>query len=224
MLVTLVRAFIIYLVVTAIMRLMGKREIGQLQPTELIIMLLISELVTIPLEDNEIPLMNSLAAVAVLAFIEIAVSAVSLKSKKFRSVMQGNPVIIIREGIIDQKQMKELRMTVDDLLFALRQKDVFDIESVQYAIIESSGAMSVLLKSSARAVSVCEAGIEPANDSYPALIIADGKLNESALKTTCLSPNKLEEVLKKENATVKDIFLMTADNRHNLRVIKKQNI
>ncbi|MDR3345416.1 MAG: DUF421 domain-containing protein [Oscillospiraceae bacterium] len=222
MLLSLIRALIIYVIITAIMRLMGKRQIGELQPTELIIMMLLSELVAIPLEDNEIPLMNSLAAVAVLACVEVISSVIGMKSKRFRSVVQGHAVILIREGVIDQKEMKTLRLTVDDLLLALRQKDVFDIETVQYAILETSGQLSVLLKAEERPAAVKDTGAQVQADSFPALLIADGKLNSSALRDAEMTRKELDRLLKSEKAQISDVFLLTADRRRNTRLVRKE--
>ncbi|MDR1410194.1 MAG: DUF421 domain-containing protein [Oscillospiraceae bacterium] len=222
MLLSLIRALIIYVLITAVMRLMGKRQIGELQPTELIIMMLLSELVAIPLEDNEIPLMNSLAAVAVLACVEVVSSVIGMKSKRFRSIVQGHPVILIREGVIDQKEMKSLRLTVDDLLLSLRQKDIFDIQTVQYAIWETSGQLSVLLKSEERPAAVKDTGAQAQGDSFPALLIADGKLNASALRDAEMTRKELDTLLKSKKAKISDVFLLTADNRRNIRLVRKE--
>jgi len=221
MLISLVRALIIYLLIAAVMRLMGKRQIGELQPTELVIMLMISELVAIPLEDNEIPLMNSLVAVAVLACIEVVASVISMKSKRVRSMLHGHPVILIREGVIDQKEMKNLRLTVEDLLLSLRQKDVFDLDTVQYAIMETGGQLSVLLKSEERPASVKDIGAQAEKDAYPALLISDGKLNSSALSDAGMTRKELEVLLKREKAQINEVYMLTADNQRNVQLVKK---
>ena len=146
MLTTIIRVIILYLFVTIAIRIMGKRNIGELQPTELVITLLLSEFASIPIEDNSIPLINSLIPVMVLISLEIINSVISMKNTKFRSLSDGNEVFIIKNGQLDQKQLKKLRLTVEDVLTALRQKDVFDINEVAYALIETNGTLSVLLK------------------------------------------------------------------------------
>ena len=118
MYVTVFRTLILYILLVVVMRITGKRQIGQLQPVELVITMLISEVAAIPMQDNDVPMINSIVAVLLLAASEIVVSAIAMKSIRFRSLLQGNPVIIIRNGVLDQKQLKRLRYTVDDLLEA----------------------------------------------------------------------------------------------------------
>ena len=146
MAVTLIRAVILYFTVIFLIRLMGKRQIGELQPSELVVTILVSEIASIPMQDNSIPILNSVIALFVLVAFEIFSSALSLKSHKIRSYIQGHPVIVIRNGVIDYKALKKLRMTVNDLVSALRQKDVFDFSQISYAIFETNGKISVLLK------------------------------------------------------------------------------
>ena len=142
MAVTLIRATILYVIIIFLIRLMGKRQIGELQPSELVITILISEIASIPMENNSVPIINSVVALFALVAYEILTSAAGLKSNKLRSVIQGHPVIVIRDGKIDAKALKKLRMTVNDLVSALRQKDVFEISQVSYAIFETNGAVS----------------------------------------------------------------------------------
>ena len=146
MLVTLVRALILYVLIIICMRIMGKRQLGELQPTELVITILLSEIAAIPMQDNALPLGNSIVAVLLLVALEVINSVVVLKSSRCRSFLQGNSIVVIRDGVIDQKQLKRLRFTMDDLFDQLRQKDVFDISDVRYAIVETNGQLSVMLK------------------------------------------------------------------------------
>ena len=146
MLINFARTVILYIVIIVSMRILGKRQIGELQPAELVITILLSEILAIPMQDTSLPLMNTIIPVLLLVGFEIIISILNLKSVKFRSAMQGNPLIVIREGKIDQKQLKELRFTTDDLLEELRKKDIFDISEVWYAIVETDGTLSVMLK------------------------------------------------------------------------------
>ena len=146
MFITLIRTSVLYIFVIAIMRLMGKRQIGELQPTELVVTLLLSEIIAIPMQDNDISLVSTIVPVLVLVGFEILISVIGLKSVKIRSLMQGNSIIIIRDGKLDLEKIKELRFTIDDILEALRQKDIFDISKVQYAVVETNGTISVMLK------------------------------------------------------------------------------
>ena len=167
MLTTIIRVVILYLFVSAAIRIMGKRNIGELQPTELVITLLLSEFASIPIEDNSVPLINSLIPVMILISLEIINSVISMKSTKFRNISDGNALLIIKDGKLDQKQLKKLRFTVDDVLSALRQKDVFDLNEVAYAIIETNGTLSVLLKPKFQNATKQDVKVKTKNDMIP---------------------------------------------------------
>lgn len=222
MLVTLIRAAILYFFIIACMRLMGKRQLGELQPTELVITILISEIITVPMQDNGVPLANSVIAVLLLVSLEIINSALCLKSAKLRSVVEGNPLIVIRNGVLCQKQLKQLRFSVEDLLEQLRLKDVFDISDVRYAIVETNGQLSVMLKPEKEpltAETVCE--VEN-NKDLPCLVISDGKTLSKNFRTCNMDDKKLENILKKEKITPDGIMLMQADSCGNYTIIKKE--
>lgn len=146
MLIALFRSAILYVFIILTVRIMGKRQIGELQPAELVVTIMLSEILVIPMQDSKIPLINTIIPVLLVVGLEILVSVLSLKSVKFRSALQGNSLLVIRNGVLDQAQLKRLRFSTDDLLEALRKKDVFDISKVQYAMVETDGTLSVLLK------------------------------------------------------------------------------
>jgi len=146
MIITVIRLAVLYCVITAAIRLMGKRQVGELQPTELVVTILLSELVAIPIQDNSLPMATSLIAAAVLVSLEILSSVISMRSKGFRTLTQGNSVPVIDKGRVDFNQLRDLRITYDDLLEALRLKDVFEITQVELCMIETNGQISVRLK------------------------------------------------------------------------------
>jgi len=146
MIITVIRLAVLYCVITVAIRLMGKRQVGELQPTELVVTILLSELVAIPIQDNSLPMATSLIAAAVLISLEIFNSLIAMKSKGFRTLTQGNSVPVIEKGKVDFVQLRDLRITYDDLLEALRLKDVFDIAQVDVCMIETNGQLSVQLK------------------------------------------------------------------------------
>ena len=146
MIITVIRLAVLYCVITAAIRLMGKRQVGELQPTELVVTILLSELVAIPIQDNSLPMATSLIAAAVLVSLEILSSVISLRWKGFRTLTQGNSVPVIDKGRVDFNQLRDLRITYDDLLEALRLKDVFEITQVELCMIETNGQISVRLK------------------------------------------------------------------------------
>lgn len=146
MVVTIIRLVILYCMVTLAIRLMGKRQVGELQPTELVVTILLSELVAIPIQDNSLPMATSLISGAMLISLEIISSVIALRWKGFRTLTQGNSVIVVDKGKVDFNQLSNLRISFDDFLEALRLKDVFDITQVNTCYVETNGQISVELK------------------------------------------------------------------------------
>lgn len=218
---TVLRTIILYLVVTLAIRLMGKRQIGDMQPNELVITLLISEIAAIPLQDTEQPLFIGIAAIFVLVFVEIVISVLAMKSLSMRKLLNGKSVIVIKNGVIDQCAMKSVRMTVIDLIEQLRGQNVFNINDVAYAILEVNGNLSVLLKKDAQTVSVKDIDLNLEDDCLPLPVISDGVVINESLKALDISVKKLNKVLKHKCATPKEIFLMTLDRNGNHTIIKK---
>lgn len=223
MLTTIIRTTVLYLAVVVSVRLMGKRQIGELQPTELVITILLSEIAAIPIQNNTIPLINSLVPLMLLVGFEILSSVIGVKSVRFRKITDGNPFIIIKDGVIDQKKLKQLRLSTDDVLSALRQKEVFDLSEVEYAVMETNGAVSVLLKAQSRTATVKDLDLTPKADNgflYP--VITDGKIMGSHLAAANYSKKKLSAELKKYKLTESEILLMTVDKNGKASIIKKE--
>ena len=147
MITVILRTAIIFIFVTLAIRIMGKRQIGDMQPNELVITILLSEIAAIPLQDTTQPLLNGIIAILVLVVLEVLISVLALKSNWVRKIMNGQSVVIIKNGVIDQIAMKKVRMTVLDLIEQLRIQNVFDISTVAFAVLEVNGELSVLLKS-----------------------------------------------------------------------------
>lgn len=217
-----IRTLILLFTVITALRLMGKRQIAQLQPAELVVTILLSQIAANPMQDNDIPMVNTFVAIFVLIGTEILISAVSLKSDRIRGLLQGNSVILIRDGVIDQKQLKRLRYSMDDVLETLRQKDVFDISEVQYAIAETNGDISVLLKPGKRPASAENVGAEPQDAGLVTAVVSDGKIVRSALRESGLTEEKLRNIIKGTGLRLNDIFLLTADRKGASAVVKKE--
>lgn len=209
MFVTLIRTIILYITVIAAVRIMGKRQIGELQPTELVITILLSEIVAIPMQDNDLPLINTIIPVLVLISFEIIISVLSLKSVHFRNAMQGNPVVVIKDGKLLFDQIKKIRFTVDDLLESLRQKDVFDISKVAYAIVETNGALSVLLKPEHSFTTKSDMKVTVNDDGIPCPVIIDGRIIESNFDCCNLTTEKLNKIIKKDKIDINKTLLLT---------------
>ena len=220
---TIIRTLILYIFVVTAVRIMGKRQIGERQPTELVITILLSEVASIPMEDPEIPIINSLIAIFLLVAFEIIVSVISMKSNRLRGIIQGNAVVVIRNGKIDQKELKRLRFTVDDILESLRQKDVFDINEVQYAVAETNGSLSVLLKDECKSVTLKDMKIKSKPSSLPCLIISDGRIITKNFADCNMTDRKLKKILNKRDIPVEEILLLTVDSYENVTLIKKDD-
>ena len=223
MAVTLIRATILYVIIIFLIRLMGKRQIGELQPSELVITILISEIASIPMENNSVPIINSVVARFALVAYEILTSAAGLKSNKLRSVIQGHPVIVIRDGKIDAKALKKLRMTVNDLVSALRQKDVFEVSQVSYAIFETNGKISVLLKPEYRNSSAADLDINPADNGMPFAVVCDGEIIDETVKDSTFDISHVKKIIVSSKIPVEEILIMTVDSKGNVYIERKEN-
>ena len=203
------------------MRIMGKRQIGELQPTELVITLLLSEIIAIPMQDNDIPLVSTFIPALVLVGFEILTSLFSLKSVRFRTLIQGHSIIIIDNGKLNFKMIKELRFSIDDILEALRQKDVFDISKVQYAIVETNGNISVMLKPENEPVTMSDLNLPVEDNGLPCIVILDGQVIKADFRACHMTDEKLKRILKEDKIDIKNTLLMTVDKNGNKVVIRK---
>ncbi|NLL47914.1 MAG: DUF421 domain-containing protein [Firmicutes bacterium] len=198
MLITLIRTFFLYTLVVITMRLMGKRQIAQLEPFELVITIIIAELAVIPMQDPNIPLINGIIAITTLLFIQVTFSVLSLHSLAFRSFLDGRYSLIIADGVILEKEMRKARYNLDELLEQLRQRSIFDLSDVEFAILETSGELSVLLKSQKRGVTPQDLQIDTAYEGLPLVVIVDGQVMTSELKKSELSEAWLRSELEKQ--------------------------
>lgn len=220
MIITITRTIILYIFVTLGIRLMGKRQIGEMQPNELVVTLLISETAAIPLQDTTQPILNGLVAIFVLVILEIMISVLSMKSRFMRKIMNGKSAVIIKNGVIDQQMMKSVRMTVLDLVELLRGQDVFDISTVAFAVLEVNGNLSVLLKSAEQPATVADLKIEKKKALLQLPVISDGKIVKESLDFVQADEKDIRKKLKGDN--ISDVFLMTMDKEGNHNIIKRR--
>lgn len=221
MLIVFIRATILYGLIMFCIRLMGKRQLGELQPSELVITILLSNIASLPIEDTSIPLILGAVPLLVLVGCELIVSNISLKSKKFRSFVSGSPVIVIRKGVIDQNELRNLRFSIDDLMEIIRQNSIFDIRDVEYAIVETTGKISILPKFKAQAVTADMLGLESSEDVPPVVVISDGELLQSAVRACNLDNEWVFQTVAKHNCAIKDVFLLTCDNTKDYHLVEK---
>lgn len=211
---------------------MGKREIGQLSAIDLVVAIVIAELAAIPLADLNIPLIRGILPIAILTLAQISLSLLCLKNNAFRRIIYGKPNILIANGKIQQKEMRKARYNMDDLLTQLRERNVFNIADVEFAVLETSGQLTVSLKSQKRPVSVGDLKIRTDYEGMPLTLIDDGEVNYEGLKDANLDIEWLKKELQKRNinsinqvfyaslSSNGDIYLVEKDYNHNDQEIK----
>lgn len=221
MAIILIRACILYVVITFSLRLMGKRQLGELQPSELVVTILISNIASIPVEDSSVPMLLGIVPIFTLVSLDVIVSAIMLRSAKFRKLIIGSPRIIISEGVIQQQEMKRLRYTVDDLVEAMREQQIFDIGEVYYAIVETTGKINFMQKTDNQNATRADVNCGGSTIDPPSVIIRDGTRDDEQLDLLGLGNGWLNHKLRENNVSQKDVFLMTADKNGKVNLIKR---
>ena len=211
LLVCFLRVLIIYPIVIFGIRLMGKRQIGELQPTELVVSMLISNAATLPLENQELPLFMGIIPMLMLICFEVLLSWGTLRHRGFRRLLLGSPQVIIRGGVLDQKLMRALRLSLDDVLTALRAQGIFDVNEVQLAVVETNGTISVYQKAPQRPLTCADMKLHPKDEPPPEVLISDGCVSAHGLRAAKFTEARLEGILRQQGLRAADIFLMTAD-------------
>lgn len=220
--ITLLRAVIIYIFITVAMRVMGKRQIGELNPQELVITILISAVATVPLENNGMPLANSLIPIAIFISFEIINSTLSMKSIKFRALIKGKPRFIIKDGEIQQGELTKLRFTIDDLTDAVRQAGVFDISQVANAIVETNGVVSVQKKSEYAPLTPKDVGIKTEDAEVPITAIVDGKAVADCFGNVNIDENEAKLIAISNGEQPQNILVMTIKNDGTAYIVAKE--
>ena len=202
---------------------MGKRQIGELQPSELVITILISEIASMPIADLDLPIAGGIISILTLVFLELLMSIISLKNTKLRVLFYGRPIILIRNGDIDQKKMKISRVSIDDIFEAMRDRGIMDISEVEWAILETNGKISVFQKKDFSPVTLSDMNIKPKKDGgVPLIMVLDGKVMVKNLEKRGINSNLIIKAMSSQNInSVKDIFLMTIDENQKTYIVKK---
>lgn len=215
------RGVLLYVVLLAGIRFLGKRQLGQLEPSEVAVTMLVADLASIPMQDESISISSGLIPIAAVIGTELLLSFLSMRSVKIRKLLCGKPVILIENGKFLQDNMRKNRVTLDELISQLREKDVMDPSTVQFAILETGGNLSVFLYPQERPASAKEAGISTEEQNLPMTIISDGRLIQDNLQKAGKDEKWLQKVLVKEKATPKETFLLTVDHNNNILFYKK---
>jgi uncharacterized membrane protein YcaP (DUF421 family) len=213
----IIRTLILFLLVVIGLRFMGKRQIGQLQPYEIVIIIMLSDLSAIPMENTGRPLLSGLLPVFTLIVAQVAISYISLKSERARGIICGTPSVLIENGKIVETELTRLRYNINDLLEQLRSKDMPNIASVEFAILESSGQLSVIPKSQKRPLTPADMNISTPYEGLPITLIIDGRMIQANLTKNNLDQDWLTTELKKFGIdSVRDVFFASLDTEGKL--------
>lgn len=223
MLITFIRTIILYVIVLIVMRLMGKREIGQLQPFELAISIMIADLASVPMTELGIPLTNGIIPILGMLFMHMLISFINIKSIRMRQIICGKPSILIYRGKIDEKVLRKERFTVNELQERLRGNNVFNILDVEYAILETNGEVTVIQKPDKKNITPSDMGIQAQYEGLPYDLVVDGKVMYENLKKLGKDYNWLKKQLKDLNVTPEEILLATIDGKNEIFCQKKEN-
>ena len=219
----LIRVLIIYVLLVLAIRTTGKRQIGELEISELVSAFLISEIASAPIGNQEIPLSFAILPILTIISLEIIISFLNTRSAFMKKLFLGSPIILIKRGKLQQKELSKARMSIEELLGELRQNSVSSIAEVYYAILENNGKLSVIPKSQNRSVETGDLNLDVEECGIAHAVIIDGTVKKEALEGSGLDEKWLDKAIKKENCKKEDIFLMTVDDIGKTNIIKKEN-
>ena len=212
MLIVFIRVLIIYITVLVFLRLMGKRQIGEMQPYEVVITLIIADLATLPMSDSNIPLLNGILPLAILVLLHYFITLLTRKNAKIRRIISGQPIVVISPKGLEYKAMQQLNITIDDILEMLRQNGYPTFDQIQYAIIETNGKISVIPKSENAPATAQDVGAQNQQPQIPSIIISDGKMMKSQMQEINLDVEKLKKLLNHLNVkSVKELIILSLD-------------
>ncbi len=225
MFVVFLRTVILYLIIVAGIRLLGKHQIGQLEPSELVLALIIADLASVPMQDNGIPLLSGLIPIAVLLATSTILSVLCTKSIPFRTLLVGRPSVVIKDGVVQEGALRRTRFTIDELMEELRIQGYSDFKSVKFALLETNGQLSVLPNAADRPVTAAQMGLSPEEAGMPVVIVSDGRLLSHNLTGMGYEENWLEKQLAAHRLhSVKQVFLLTVDQAGNTYVVPKGGV
>ena len=222
MLISLIRTIFLYLILIVTVRLMGKRQIGEMEPSEFVVTMLIANLAAIPMQDSAIPLFSGLIPILVVLGVELILAVLSVKAIGVRRLLCGKPVILIENGQIVQRNLARTRINLDELTGQLRERGILDLATVQYAILETNGQISTFLFAKDRPATAKVAGLSPKNASLPYTIVSDGRLLAENLQLTGHSRAWLDKQLQAQGCTLADVLLLTVDGHEKVYFVRKE--
>ena len=222
MILSYIRTIVLYLVLIAIIRLMGKRQIGQMEASEFVVTMLVANLASIPMQDEGVPLHTGLVPMVTILGVEFILTALSLASIRFRRLLCGKPVILIENGHILQENLRRTRVTLDELTGHLREKDILDLNTVQFAILETDGNLSVFPYPQHRPATAKEMAIPTEKQYLPITIIGDGQVYPNNLAVAGKDQVWLDKVLQQRDASISETWLLTVDKSDRIYFLRKE--
>ena len=220
MLTIFIRTVLIYVLLTIIMRVMGKRQLGELDVSELVITILLSEIASLPITNPERSLTDAIIPIVTLAALEILTSALILASPKLKNLLSSKPSVLIAHGIVDKKAMRKVRISIEDLVSQIRQNGIFELDEVDYAILEENGKMSIIPKSKNRQPDMEDLNITVADSGVMHIIISDGKISSHGLRLIAKDEKWVTKQLSKRGLALRDVFCMTCNDAGRIYIIK----
>ena len=220
--ITLIRTVLLYGLLILSVRLMGKRQVAEMEPAEFVVTMLLANLAAVPMQDNALPLISGLVPIFAILSLELMMAVGTVRFLPLRRLLCGRPTVLIRDGVIDQRAMSLSRVSLDELFQKLREKDAFDLAAVKYAILETDGELSVLPYPEHRQVTVGDCGLRPGKAELPYTLISDGNLLKKNLLAAGYDLAWLRDQLQQRHLRRRDVFLMTADRSGAVLLIRKE--
>lgn len=225
MFVVLIRTIVLYLLIIVGIRLLGKRQVGELEPSELVLALIIADLASVPMQDNGIPLLSGVIPIVTLLAVATILSVLTVRSLRFRALLCGRPSIVVENGVIQERELRKNRLTIDELMEELRGQGYADFKSVKFAVLETNGRLSVLPYAAQRPVTAAQMGLNPDEPGLPVILVSDGRLLSHNLKGRGYESVWLKKQL--ENHGLSDpqqVFLLTVDEAGNTYCVPKEAV
>ena len=223
MVIAVVRAIILYLIIIFGIRLLGKHQVSELEPSEFVLALIIADIAAVPMQDFGIPLLMGVIPIITLLCLAMILSVLTMKSLKLRALLSGSPSVLIRDGKLDQREMRRTRMTLDEVLEELRLQGYTELSAIKYAILETNGQLSLLPYADQKPPTAKDMDVPVADGGLPVVLINDGRLLSENLKRRGLDETWLRRRLEEQKArSVKEVFLLTVDEQGEVFFIRKE--
>lgn len=222
MFIVLIRTIVLYLLIIVGIRLLGKRQIGQLEPAELVLALIIADLASVPMQDNGIPLLTGVIPIVTLLAVSTILSVLTVKSLRFRTLLCGRPSIVVENGVVQEAELRKNRLTIDELMEELRKQGYADFTSIKFAILETCGHLSVLPCAGDKPVTAAQMGVPTDEPGLPVILISDGRVLSRNLKGRGYEMVWLKQQLERYGLSdPRHVFLLTVDECGNTYCVPK---